>query len=447
MVFVAATFGAAFAVAAPESKAPDAAQAGASASASVEASPASSTWTTGLSPLPSGSAVPRKWLPPGSDWPDPGPSTVIYPPQKIPLRFNHKEHVVGQKIPCKGCHEAAEKSTKESDYLLPKGHDSCIDCHAIDEKEPFKADDPPARCDFCHLGIKIGAAGAVHVAKVQIPVANLKFNHKAHASKGIECAQCHGKIEKIELATRDQLPRMKGCFDCHQSGDAGGLGKFGGAKGECKVCHLTEKDGILRTMFASGVLLPPRWLKNSHHGADWIERHKKVAGVDSAYCGTCHKESECVACHDGKVKPRSVHPNDWLNMHEIAARFDQPKCSSCHSTTNFCLPCHTRAGVAQGSPAGVQAAVRFHPPAQVWSAQKRGPGHHSFEAQKNISACVSCHVERDCVVCHGTTGVGGAGANPHGPSFFNRCTSMFEKNPRPCFVCHEPTDVALKACR
>ncbi|GAC1575015.1 MAG: hypothetical protein NVS3B20_24880 [Polyangiales bacterium] len=283
-----------------------------------------------------------------------------------------------------------------------------------------------------------------------IPTSNLKMNHKAHFDKGIKCEQCHGSVKQLELATRDQLPRMKGCFGCHQGTDAGAIGakkKTTGAKSECTTCHLTQRDGVLTTMFASGTLVPPRWLKNASHGADWIERHKKVAGADSGFCSTCHKEQECNDCHDGKVRPRSVHPNDWLNMHEISARFDAPKCQSCHSTQNFCTPCHTRAGVASSSPAGVASAVRFHPSAAIWSSQKRGMGHHSYEAQKNITACVSCHVERDCVVCHGTLGVGGSGASPHNASFVNKCASMFDKNPRPCFVCHTQGDKELKQCQ
>jgi hypothetical protein len=111
------------------------------------------------------------------------------------------------------------------------------------------------------------------------------------------------------------------------------------------------------------------------------------------------------------------------------------------------VTCHTRAGVAQSSPTTTLTGARFHPPASVWSSQTRGPGHHSFEAQKNINACVSCHVERDCVVCHGTAGVGGAGSTPHDAKFRDRCAAAFTRNPRPCFVCHSPGDAALAECR
>lgn len=455
LVALATLFGAALAVAAPDDKPKPAAAASTSVSASAAPSTAGSsgssttpTYTTGFAPLSSGNSVPKKWLPPGADYPDMGPAAAIFPQHKITVRFNHKLHVNGQKLKCNYCHANAEKSLQASDDLLPKKHDLCIDCHAIDEADPKKDDSPPARCDACHLNTKTNDKGGVVVQKLSIPTANMKMNHKAHFAKGIKCAECHGEVGELELATRDQMPRMKGCFTCHQNGDAGGLAKTtAGAKSECKTCHVTEKDGTLKQMFVSGILMPPKWLKNSNHSADWIERHKKVAGQDSAYCGSCHTEAYCVACHDGKVKPRSVHPNDWLNMHAIASRFDQPKCSSCHSSQNFCLPCHTRVGVANTSPSGVAATVRFHPDPSAWSASKKGPGHHSYEAQKNISACVSCHVERDCVVCHGTQGVGGAGANPHGPSFVNKCDSLFAKNPRPCFVCHEIDDTKLKPCR
>lgn len=450
MVAAATLLGAALAGAAPDDKAAakPASSASASASVSASASPsaAAASPSAGLAPMPSGSATPKKWLPPGADWPDPGPSPAIYPNQRITVRFTHGRHVVDQKLPCTYCHVNADKSTLATDDLLPRKHDVCIDCHAIDESEPDKDDSPVARCDGCHLGSKKDDKGKVVVQKVSAPTANLKMNHKVHAQKGMKCAECHGEVDKLELATRDQLPRMKGCFNCHQGSDAGGLGKSS-AKSECRTCHVTEKDGTLKQMFPTGVLMPPKWLKGANHSADFIERHKKVAGVDSGFCASCHTESYCVACHDGKVKPRSVHPNDWLNMHAIAARFDQPKCASCHSTQNFCLTCHTRVGITQSGPPGVSAAGLFHPDAKTWAGPKRVPGHHSYEAQKNISACISCHVERDCVVCHGTTGVGGAGANPHGPSFLNKCDTMFAKNPRPCFVCHDPDDPKLKPCR
>jgi hypothetical protein len=399
----------------------------------------------GLSPMPDGSAIPKALLPPGAPWPDVGPSRAVYPAQSIPLRFDHGQHVRGQKLACVRCHAMAEKSRVASDRLVPSKHESCDSCHAIDEGKPDKVASPAARCDACHLGVQRTALG-VTVPKLVLPNPNLKFDHAAHAQKGIGCEKCHGDVGGLELATRDQLPRMRGCIDCHAAGDAGGIGKMKGAKGACTTCHLQEKDGTIRTMFSSGVLSPPRWMNNAQHGSDWLERHKRVAGASSSFCGNCHTESQCNTCHADTSKPHAFHPNDWMNLHAVSARFDSPKCSSCHSTSNFCTPCHTRAGLSPGlSAASVATAARFHPPAAIWSATKRAPGHHAFEAQKNINACVSCHVERDCVSCHGGRSVGGAGFDPHGPGF--RCASAFARNPRPCYVCHLPGDRELESCR
>jgi hypothetical protein len=474
MVVVAVLTGAAFALAQEGGGASNSASASASASVSVSASgtgtgvspislPAallpSPVYTTGLTPVPAGQSIPKAWLPPGADDPDPGPSVVVFPHQLMTIRFNHKKHVQGQNLKCQFCHVKAAKSVMTNDMLIPTDHTRCVQCHSIDEKQPVGAvakagDDPktiPTRCDFCHVGAKVDAStGAVTVAPMKVPNAVLKMSHKAHLDKAIKCEQCHGEVGNLELATRDQMPRMKGCFACHQSGEAGGIGGFAGAKTACSTCHLTDKSNVqLQTAFITGQMLPPKWLKNAKHGPDWIERHKKVAGNDSQFCANCHKEEECTDCHDGKTKPLSVHPNDWLNMHEVAARFDQPKCVTCHSTTNFCLPCHTRVGITDptSGPSGVTTTARFHPPADVWSAPVRKAGHHAFEAQKNINACVSCHVERDCVFCHGTQGAGGNGANPHGLKFRDKCTTMYAKNPRPCFVCHDPYDKELDACR
>ncbi len=400
----------------------------------------------GLAPLYGDQSVPRALLPPGAEEADMGPSDVVFPQQQIPIRFNHAKHMTKEVgAGCKTCHGGAYKSKSVSDRLTPSG-EQCDACHNSDHGDlaHVKAgDEAMGQCSYCHIGYKAGKANKVAV--LSIPRANLVFDHKAHADRNIGCPQCHGSIDKIELATRDQLPRMRGCFDCHQQADSASRGD---AKSACDTCHPGGRDTgtMIKTMFAAGTLLPPRWLHNSEHTPDFIERHKTAAADDSQFCANCHKEDFCTDCHDGRVRPRSVHPNDYLNMHAIEARMETQKCQSCHREQSFCLDCHMRVGVSESSPVNAKDSSRFHPPKSIWSDPPRKPGHHSFEAERNLNACVSCHTERDCVACHGASGVG-ASFDPHKGGLKGGCATQLRRNPRPCYVCHQPGDPSLQECQ
>jgi hypothetical protein len=403
-------------------------------------------FASGHSPLPANAKVPVKWLPAGAFDPDTGPSVGIYPPQSLTIRFNHKLHQTKVGTKCTTCHKAALTSQSAQDRLVPNGT-TCDDCHGTDHANTnaVKAgDDLTGQCAFCHEGYK--PSDGNRVAKLVLPRANMIFNHKKHADKNINCRQCHGEVQELELATRDQLPRMRGCFGCHQYPDAAAQGN---AKGNCETCHLAgngQIGGKMKIAFPSGTLLPPRWMHNAAHGPDFIQRHKMVAANDSQFCANCHKEDFCTSCHDGRVRPRNIHPNDYISMHPVEARLAMQKCQSCHREQSFCLQCHQRLGITMSGPSDARNAGRFHPPKSIWSDPPRNPGHHAQEAKRNLNACVSCHVERDCVACHGGQGIGG-GFNPHQGGFVAGCQTQFSRNPRPCFVCHDPQDAKLNQCR
>ena len=202
-----------------------------------------------------------------------------------------------------------------------------------------------------------------------LPRANLLFNHKTHVDRNIGCAQCHGAVDQLELATRDQLPRMRGCFNCHQMPDSASRGE---AKSACDTCHLAAATAArcIKTMFASGTLKPPRWLHNAEHTPDFIERHKSVAADDSQFCANCHKEDFCTDCHDGRVRPRSIHPTTTSTCTPIEARMAHAAVPSCHREQSFCLDCHLRVGVGRVEPAE-REGQRPLPPAEGASGATR----------------------------------------------------------------------------
>jgi hypothetical protein len=410
----------------------------------------------GLAPLPGGSAVPRALRPPGAEADDGGPSPVIFPAQTLGVRFNHARHVA-LGATCTTCHDRATTSRRSADSLLPAGT-RCDGCHGTNHRaDPVTgSSDALAACAFCHVGYR--REDGQRVLRTSVPPPHLRFDHAVHAENNVTCGACHGSVGSLELATFDQLPRMRGCFGCHTAEVA----KAGRPSRACPTCHLTEQGSQLVTSFPEGRLEPPAWLHDAEHGPDWLERHKRIAGDDSRFCSSCHAERFCTGCHDGRVRPRQVHPNDFIAMHAVAARQNSPRCTSCHQQQSFCLGCHQRAGVTLAGPAGnIAGRGRFHPPPAIWTDGPRGAGHHAWEAERNLNACVSCHTERDCVGCHATAAVGGFGSgvapgnprgfgrrtDPHPPSFLSRCGRALRQNARPCLVCHDPADPELQSCR
>jgi hypothetical protein len=372
------------------------------------------------------------------------PSEIIFPPQSLPLNFSHKKHL-DKKIACDFCHDKVGGSHKSSDNLIP-GEDVCATCHPIDRDEPAKVSKSATACSFCHAGY-----APDNVARVVMPAPSMKFDHAVHLGKGIDCARCHPRMENVELATRASLPTMPLCLSCHDS-QRGGLH----APSRCSTCHLTERDGTLTTSLPEGTLVPSGTLRGDAHTMNFRTDHKAVAGADPKYCASCHRQSFCLDCHNGVVKPMDFHGNDYVSRHAIDARKDDPKCSGCHRAQTFCLGCHERLGIVDVrtgvdktfAPIGTR---QFHPAG--WADPVAGPTHHKWQAERNLKQCVSCHRQETCLQCHATnaSSAGGAGkmwVDPHPPTWRNsdRCLALVERNPRVCLQCHAPKDPEL-SCR
>jgi len=377
---------------------------------------------------------------PGGDKAQPR-SYVVYPTQSLPLRFSHAKHVGVIGADCEDCHEKAEESESSLDQLSPT-EEACTSCHAIDRKKPqkvVKQGRPPARCDACHPGYTPGGS----VPRVNIPAPNLKFNHKKHVGNGIECKQCHGDMvaNKVDLATRDQLPKMQLCLDCHN--------KDRGLR-QCTTCHLADAGNRMKTDYPNGKLTPSGVLRGDRHDLGFRTGHRFVAQNDPQYCESCHTKSFCNDCHNGVTKPMDFHVGDYVTLHPIDARRDQTKCSSCHRRQTFCTGCHARSGVAHDTritefiaPSLAPAGPRYHPPGWVEFGSgglvqgARPASHHAFEAQRNIRSCASCHREEFCLDCHSRQ-TGSFSINPHPAGWAGswRCRSLRSRAGRMCMRCH-----------
>ncbi len=352
-------------------------------------------------------------------------SAIVYPPRSKAIRVNHL-HPAHRALPCIRCHVAAERSRSERDKLLPD-EQACLPCHAkaVNRHRPG-----PETCGLCHAAWEPGREAAPIPNPLSTP--RVHFSHAAHARRGATCTQCHGGGRRAQKGADVDLPGMRTCGKCHALAQSAG----------CFGCHWSNPAGQMRTKYREGVLRPPPWLLDMGHDADWVVRHRWVGADRGRVCATCHQESHCTKCHDGRRRPSGVHPNDWLALHAQQARRNAPRCSSCHTAQTFCAECHARLGLAVGSAPGVRTASRFHPANGVWV---RGPVQHAREAQRSLISCVGCHAERDCIVCHGAQGKG-SGFSPHPPGFRDKCRRLYEGNPRACRQCHGDDPTPREQC-
>jgi len=361
-------------------------------------------------------------------------SLAIYPAQTIPIRFNHAVHLEGG-ADCTTCHDSARKSTKASDRNLPK-HPECEQCHDIKAAQRGKKVDPPATCDYCHPGFD----PSVHriPPPFEFPSPNVKFNHKVHVDRKVECTTCHGEMKEVTLATRMQLPKMATCLECHDGSSASAA---------CTTCHLEGPSGRLQLNFASGILRPMQGNPfGLDHGPRYEFSHGSRAKTDRLMCSQCHGESDCQKCHDSLQKPLAVHPNDFITLHPVQARAESTRCASCHRLQSFCAGCHERTGVGLDADPSLRARnVKVHPDYELW-VNTLGPQHHGIAASRDINQCISCHREETCLACHSDFG-SRRQINPHPDGFASMCKSLAAKNDRPCLKCHSQSKLVTLGCR
>lgn len=176
------------------------------------------------------------------------------------------------------------------------------------------------------------------------------------------------------------------------------------------------------------------------HKVNFLQRHGILARTDPTPCMTCHKDKDCLDCHQGAVRPGASHPPGYIVFHARQARTDPQSCTTCHTATRFCLDCHqaVRAGGAFGPQAArPQAGVRYHP--ESWLGQAPGPDHGS-EARRNLWSCTSCHSGQDCVSCH-------TNVNPHPSGWLATCGPLLRRDPRSCTHCHADLNRIQRSCR
>jgi hypothetical protein len=121
-----------------------------------------------------------------------------------PVPFSHQHHVGGLGIDCRYCHTSVEKSNFAG---IPPTQ-TCMNCHAqIWTSAEMLA---PVRNSF-------STNTPIRWERVHRLPDFVHFNHSIHINKGVGCASCHGRIDKMNLTYQASPLTMEWCLDCHRA--------------------------------------------------------------------------------------------------------------------------------------------------------------------------------------------------------------------------------------
>ncbi len=120
-----------------------------------------------------------------------------------PVPFSHQHHVAGLGIDCRYCHTSVETSNFAG---LPPTQ-TCMNCHAQIWTNASMLE--PVRASY--------ATGRPIVwERIHRLPDFVHFNHSIHVNKGVGCATCHGRIDKMPLTYQASPLTMEWCLNCHR---------------------------------------------------------------------------------------------------------------------------------------------------------------------------------------------------------------------------------------
>lgn len=130
------------------------------------------------------------------------PNNQGYQPDQ-PIAYSHKMHAGDLQIPCQYCHYASRRSQFAG---IPPAS-VCLNCHkyvSLDKPEVQKVIQAVENSD------------PIRWVRVHRLPDHAYFNHSAHMAAGLECQECHGPVETMEVVEQFSELTMGWCLDCHR---------------------------------------------------------------------------------------------------------------------------------------------------------------------------------------------------------------------------------------
>jgi len=125
-----------------------------------------------------------------------------------PIWFSHKIHASQNQIDCKYCHTAAEYSKSAG---IPSTN-VCMNCHNVVREGKITG-----TTEINKIFDAWNSGKPVEWVKIHNLPDHVFFSHAQHVNAGkLDCAECHGPIENMNVVMQVNDLSMGWCLDCHR---------------------------------------------------------------------------------------------------------------------------------------------------------------------------------------------------------------------------------------
>jgi len=125
-------------------------------------------------------------------------------PVAQPVEFSHQHHAGELGIDCRYCHATVERAA----YAGMPATEVCMNCHSqLWTTSPMLA---PVRESY-------RTGRAIAWERVNNLADFVYFKHDIHIYKGIGCASCHGRLDRMPLTWQAAPLTMEWCLECHRN--------------------------------------------------------------------------------------------------------------------------------------------------------------------------------------------------------------------------------------
>lgn len=151
-----------------------------------------------------------------------------------PIHFSHKIHAGDNQIDCQLCHSSARRSKTSSIPSL----NMCMNCHetiseyngVVDPANGYTKEFYDGEIQKLYDAVGwdrddrkyTGDEDPVKWVRIHNLADFAYFNHAQHVTAGgLDCQQCHGPVEEMEIMSQHSPLTMGWCIECHRTTEVG----------------------------------------------------------------------------------------------------------------------------------------------------------------------------------------------------------------------------------